>query len=857
MQFHVILYEKQKNLENLWNKSRFSASYIREKHFNKTKEEKIVRRIRKPFALVLSLVMLVGVFAFMTGCNKDEGSGSGGGSGSGTSSDETPTGTVYVSSFTPIDHEFTNGLEYCIYHDGRFLTACYEVIADNTPEGVTPEWEGEYWDYGYRLYWLDMEGNVEKLEGYQPPSAPEVEGHEDANFSSYAMNMLIAPDGNILTLDDVYVSYYDGPEDLTMDDDAYWQYYVYSDTFYIRTLAQDGSEISCYELSELPIDEDDYFYPSDMAVDNDGNIYITGGSGKMFVLDKEGKLLFEVSSDGIDYFNNVLMLGDGRVAVGYWGESNYELAYLDLETKSIGEGFSVGEYGYNTFTGGGAYDFYYTSGSNFFGYDLETATATKLFNWTNCDIKSASTNNTSVLPDGSVACIVSTWNDDYTKCTCELAVIEEVPAASVPQKTVLSFATQYLDYDMRDRIIDFNKKNTEYRIEVRDYSEYNTEDDYSAGVTKLTTEILSGNVPDIIDMSGLPLERMAAKGLLEDLYPYLDSDSELSRDDFFPNILAAMEVDGGLYYTASCFSISTVIGASSLVGDEPGWTMEEFQEAYAKMPEGCTVFNEYTTRDSILTNMLSYNMDKLVNWVTGECSFDSDTFMDILAFAKSFPSEFDWENYDYSQQEPTASRLQSGKQMLLIMGFYDFEYPQVAQALFGTDITYIGYPTDEGTGNMLNIAGSMLAMSSKSANKDAAWQFLRSFFQYSSRYDWGYPINRNSFNEMLEEAMTPTYQQDENGNYILDENGEKIEQTTSWWYDSLEVVIDALTQEEADQLMELIETTTQVYSYDDTSSEIIQMAVDEAAPYFEGQKSADEVARLVQSKINIFVNEQR
>ena len=57
-----------------------------------------------------------------------------------------------------------------------------------------------------------------------------------------------------------------------------------------------------------------------------------------------------------------------------------------------------------------------------------------------------------------------------------------------------------------------------------------------------------------------------------------------------------------------------------------------------------------------------------------------------------------------------------------------------------------------------------------------------------------------------------------------------------------------------DQIRELLETTTKMADYDNS---IIQIVTEQAAPFFEGQKSAEEVAKLVQSKVNIYVNEQR
>ena len=43
----------------------------------------------------------------------------------------------------------------------------------------------------------------------------------------------------------------------------------------------------------------------------------------------------------------------------------------------------------------------------------------------------------------------------------------------------------------------------------------------------------------------------------------------------------------------------------------------------------------------------------------------------------------------------------------------------------------------------------------------------------------------------------------------------------------------------------------------DYDQSIIDIVKEEAAAYFAGQKSAEDVAKLVQSKANIYINEQR
>ena len=56
------------------------------------------------------------------------------------------------------------------------------------------------------------------------------------------------------------------------------------------------------------------------------------------------------------------------------------------------------------------------------------------------------------------------------------------------------------------------------------------------------------------------------------------------------------------------------------------------------------------------------------------------------------------------------------------------------------------------------------------------------------------------------------------------------------------------------KLLEVINSTTRVVNNNDS---LLKLIADEAQPFFAGQKTAEEVARLTQSKVNLYVNEQR
>ena len=57
-----------------------------------------------------------------------------------------------------------------------------------------------------------------------------------------------------------------------------------------------------------------------------------------------------------------------------------------------------------------------------------------------------------------------------------------------------------------------------------------------------------------------------------------------------------------------------------------------------------------------------------------------------------------------------------------------------------------------------------------------------------------------------------------------------------------------------EKVVALIEGTTRVANYDTTITDIVK---EDCEAYFSGQKSAEDVAKLIQSKVNIYVNEQR
>ena len=109
---------------------------------------------------------------------------------------------------------------------------------------------------------------------------------------------------------------------------------------------------------------------------------------------------------------------------------------------------------------------------------------------------------------------------------------------------------------------------------------------------------------------------------------------------------------------------------------------------------------------------------------------------------------------------------------------------------------------------------------------------------------------------MAGKAMTQEYQTDANGSQVLDENGDPIPISSGGMSYGDEPMIElyAVTQEQYDAVMAVIDSTTSFVDYDQNVLNIIS---DEAAGYLAGDRSVEEASRLIQSRVNLYIQEQK
>ena len=840
-------------------------------------------KFKRFFALALAALLVMSLFA---GCSKNSDTPGSKTDSSGSLIDQTkPAATTakYAYQADYLDLQLPENIQYvntmCTAGTTIFLTAYVQgdEIVQTDPD------TGDTWSYyTQELILLSVDpdtGACTQLSNLQLPEVPE-----GAEGSVNCYNMIGSDDGTLWMLVNVYATQYELPDDFDPNTDSKWNYPSTDiNGSYLMHIAADGSTIASIDLSDTNADDTEDGMSSNLssfAVDAAGNLYVSDYNN-VYVLNAEGSVQFKL--DGSQYNGSLCRLNAQQVGVMWYNytddvnaadENGQYFVPIDLETKDWGEKVKLPSNVGSILPGDDAYDFYYTYNNNIYGYAAKTDTKEKLVDWLACDVDTNNMSGYAMLSDSRVAALMQDWSTDPT--TYQLIVLHRVDASEIKEKKVLTLACMYLDWNLRSMIVEYNKTNDEYRINVVDYSEYATDDDYNAGVTKLTTEIISGSVPDIFLTSNLPIDKYAAKGVIADLNTFMDGGNGLSRDYFVPQVMSALEKDGKLYELPTSFSVQTAYALSSIASQYDTWNVAAVQDAMTQLQEGATVFSNGWTKNTALSNCLSRNLSAFVDWTTGKCEFDSEAFQQLLAFCNSFPAETsDGDGaiayassadiaVDDAMWESDATRITNGKQLMSTTGMYSFDSYIWNVYAIRDKITFTGYPTEDGSGSSFELQMPM-AISSVTKYPDAAWDFVCSIIKKmntidENNYYYGFPISQAAFDAEMTDIMTEQYQLDENGEQVDWDGDGEPDKAIRGSYETMEngetVYKDvyALTQEDIDQILGVINSTRSVYDYD---QEILDIITDEVAAYFAGDKDVQTTANMIQSRVNLYVQEQR
>jgi len=389
----------------------------------------------------------------------------------------------------------------------------------------------------------------------------------------------------------------------------------------------------------------------------------------------------------------------------------------------------------------------------------------------------------------------------------------------------------------------FNQTHENIKVCLKQYKEEMLEGDDS--LSPIRREIAAGGGPDII-YYGIEYKTSAILGeYTENLFPYFEKDERMQKEDYFQNILEAFSVDGKLYAVPVSFYLQTFAGRSKVLEGRKSWNIREMMEFYEAKRKDMVLYPGETKMD-VFGTICSGSMEYYVDWEKGECRFDGEEFKELLLFANSFPLRLKMPE-DFS----TKRFFEEGKAMLLplrIAGVWDIS--RVGKIFGDEEITCIGFPVEEGNGTAVYPSELVFAISANSEHKEEAWEFISGFLtkDYQMNIKESLPIHREALNEQIKAAMEIEYEENKEGGkvpkaktYILFEGEEPT-------------AVTHITQEEGEQLVELIESVNLSGAKDNLLYEIVR---EETEGYFEGNKGLEDTLAVIQNRAKVYIGERK
>lgn len=551
---------------------------------------------------------------------------------------------------------------------------------------------------------------------------------------------------------------------------------------------------------EFVVTADGYYYVRDYQglniVDPDGNVtQLAGVNGRVFSYDSSAWYSAYYADDygifRIDEKGNVI-------------ERKFSFPLGDILGSVAGRIFVKG-------------------GNGILVYDVEKETTDTLFRWTDVDTVSNDVTNVYLIDD---SCIAVMYNDksDKTGKTFEYEFVGRVSRADITEedREELVIGCMYTPVLLERNIVEFNKSQQKYHVSIRAYNDRSNELTTDEATTRLHLDLASGNAPDMLNLQYLDIYNLVDKGVIDDLRPYFDRDTEIDIQDYVESVVEACTIDGVLTSVPPEYCIYSYFVNAGMADEGAGWTIEDVAECLNKNPD--SVLSSYWPKEYGLKCILTYSVDAFIDEDNGTCDFTTETFDALLDIIGQLPDEGDY----YLTADKTS--------LITDMALVGFERMQEIYAQYGDDIIIKGYVTADGRPCNSIQTSDAYSIVSTSDCKEGAWEFIK--FSLTNNYSTDFSSNKQKLKEMIDEELAHA--------------GE--EKRSTFYTEQGPVNHHYATQEEIDVVMSLIDN---VELYMPANSEIINIMLDEMESYFAGGKSKEATVAVIQDRVQLYLDERK
>lgn len=415
---------------------------------------------------------------------------------------------------------------------------------------------------------------------------------------------------------------------------------------------------------------------------------------------------------------------------------------------------------------------------------------------------------------------------DSTSDVPTLAAI--CPSASGgEQKTVLTLATVNPSGQTIAQVQEFNRSNSDYQVEILDFSALLDSGSYMDLFTTWNTAIVAGDTPDMIDFSNLPWHSFADQGLL------LDLNTILPQEEILPWLWKSVSYNGANYTFPGCFTVETLVGKQSKLGDRQHWTMQEFLDLADS--SDISMFSGMS-RELFLFYMEQYLFDAFLDEETKTCSFDSEEFRSLLDYAATL-------------DEPEELEFEVENSMLLIRRDLALAEPVILNGIgqmhsaesytVGEPLAWLGWPGPNGTKVRPDAEIAVFKNTDHTDGAAAFLQFLLSDTSQKTLGRFAFPMTASAFESEIDAAMEPR-------------NTNDPELATEVTVDGTVYPVVPLSKKDAARYEKFFENISAQIYYPWQAADILEA---ECGALWAGERTAAETATQIQKRMELYLAE--
>ena len=429
---------------------------------------------------------------------------------------------------------------------------------------------------------------------------------------------------------------------------------------------------------------------------------------------------------------------------------------------------------------------------------------------------------------------------------------------------------------LKDQMIRFESENPGLHVHLTNYSD--TYADLADANAALSRDLITGICkPDIIwNVTEQVWRPLAKNGMLRDLSPFLDDDPEINRETLFGSVLRAMDDHGKIWGLPMSMRYYTLVALNAVLSKyagpeyvgKTGWTLGEELDFLESLPPDIEAY--YGRRQDLALLKLTGWTDfrAFVDMDTMTASFNSPDAVRFFRYISTLPVTHEellrsspaMATYFSEGYEAHLEYYYNGKIALALLDFDDPESWLSKDFLFLTDdVTMIGFPTATP-----EIAGSgiiaepekIFALTSFSEHPDAAWTFIRTILLRTDMSHIHGPILRSVYDQQVRSELGKTFA------YYTDGSRRSFRLTENYPLEKADPYPDkpgirrTFDEAEAEMLRAIYDSvgTPHLSGIGESVSEII---TEELSAMSAGISSPEECAKKIQSRVSIWLEEQK